>query len=272
MGGPGVGQGHATIAYTLAAPAALLPPAFTAPIDRTSPLVTITTPADGATYAESAVVRAGFSCADEQGGSGVATCSGTVADGSAVDTSTGSHTFTVTAADNAGNAQSRTVSYTVSEAASASVSASVSATEVSGLRPAHRCVTVAGLAQGTQHLSFGFGLSAAAAVRFEILRRVDSPRHRACPRPGGTAAITFATVATGLDQPFTSERGAVAAVRSGALDRTPRAGHHRLTLPRTLGGHRLRWGSYLLRLTPEAGGVASGPVADVQFWILRTAH
>lgn len=86
-------------------------------IDRTAPTVTITTPANGATYALNAVVNATFACADPAGGSGLASCIGTVANGARVDTaSAGSKTFTVTATDVAGNVTTRSVTYTVAAA------------------------------------------------------------------------------------------------------------------------------------------------------------
>jgi dipeptidyl aminopeptidase/acylaminoacyl peptidase len=83
------------------------------PLDATPPTITITTPADGASYLLGSTVLADFDCQDP-GGSGVASCVGTVPDGSAIDTaSVGPKTFTVNAADNAGNPSSLTHDYTV---------------------------------------------------------------------------------------------------------------------------------------------------------------
>ena len=82
--------------------------------DTTKPTITLTTPAEGATYSLNQTVNANYSCQDEDGGSGLASCEGTVANGSPIDTaSTGTKTFTVTAADNAGNTDSVTHTYTV---------------------------------------------------------------------------------------------------------------------------------------------------------------
>jgi hypothetical protein len=67
---------------------------------------------NGATYQPGEVVKASYSCADT-GGSGLATCQGTVANGANIDTSVGSHTFTVTATDNAGNSSAVSVTYNV---------------------------------------------------------------------------------------------------------------------------------------------------------------
>jgi len=82
--------------------------------DATDPSVTITTPPDGAVYLLDQVVLADYACADEAGGSGLATCTGDVADGAAIDTSTvGTHTFAVTGTDNAGNSTTVTHAYAV---------------------------------------------------------------------------------------------------------------------------------------------------------------
>lgn len=84
--------------------------------DTTRPTVTSTSPHDGTTYALGQQVTAEYSCEDEPGGSGIASCEGTVPDGSAIDTTTpGAHTFVVEATDNAGNQSTVTHSYTVSE-------------------------------------------------------------------------------------------------------------------------------------------------------------
>ena len=84
--------------------------------DSTKPTVTLSAPAEGATYALNQDVKASYSCGDEAGGSGLASCEGTAADGASVDTSSaGQKTFTVTATDNAGNHNSITRTYTVSE-------------------------------------------------------------------------------------------------------------------------------------------------------------
>jgi glutamyl endopeptidase len=83
-------------------------------IDVTKPSITLTTPAGGATYSQGQAVDAQFACTDDTGGSGIASCVGTVANGSPIATSTlGPQTFTVTATDVAGNQEQVTRSYTV---------------------------------------------------------------------------------------------------------------------------------------------------------------
>jgi 6-phosphogluconolactonase (cycloisomerase 2 family) len=90
-----------SITYTVAAP----------------PSVTITTPANNASYTQGQVVDASYSCADGQFAPGLVSgtgCTGTVANGSAIDTSTpGTHTFTVTATSLDGQTTAQTNTYTV---------------------------------------------------------------------------------------------------------------------------------------------------------------
>jgi hypothetical protein len=76
-------------------------------VDRTAPTITLTTPVDGASYLLNATVNASYGCADAT--SGIATCTGTVPDGSAIDTaSVGAKSFTVNATDVAGNSATPT--------------------------------------------------------------------------------------------------------------------------------------------------------------------
>ncbi len=84
------------------------------PTDTVGPAITITSPPDGATYAQGTPVTASFSCNDGPFGVGVASCNGTVASGNLVDTNTlGTRSFTVNASDTLGNTSSLTQTYTV---------------------------------------------------------------------------------------------------------------------------------------------------------------
>ena len=83
-------------------------------VDRAAPSIAFTNPTDGAVYTLGQKVLAGYSCADEPNGSGVASCEGTLPVGARLDTSrVGTQTFTVRTSDVAGNAASQTVSYSV---------------------------------------------------------------------------------------------------------------------------------------------------------------
>ncbi|MGW4662691.1 PxKF domain-containing protein [Streptosporangium sandarakinum] len=81
-------------------------------VDLTKPTISLTTPADGAVFTLGTTATASYRCDDDL--AGVATCAGTVPDGSALDTSAvGFHEFTVNATDKAGNAADKKVTYQV---------------------------------------------------------------------------------------------------------------------------------------------------------------
>ena len=89
--------------------------------DTTPPTIDLRSPIDGAQVSQGAEVVVRFSCTD-QGGSGLATCAGTVFDGGLLDTSQlGEVSVTVTASDNAGNDTSVTASVTVVDRTAPSV-------------------------------------------------------------------------------------------------------------------------------------------------------
>ena len=81
-------------------------------IDRRGPAISLTAPASNASYTVGQAVTAAFTCTD--GGSGVQSCQGTLANGAPIPTDTpGTFTFTVDAADQVGNTASSSVTYTV---------------------------------------------------------------------------------------------------------------------------------------------------------------
>jgi len=93
-------------------------------LDETDPTAAIDSPLDGQSVARNQVVSAQYTCADEPGGSGLASCTGTVPVGAAIDTATlGPHTFTVTATDGAGNTTTVTSDYTVVDATAPTIDA-----------------------------------------------------------------------------------------------------------------------------------------------------
>src|SRR4051795_6612791 len=84
-----------------AAPAAAQDP------DTFPPEITITVPAEGQVVTSSqGAVETAFSCVDEDGGSGVASCDG---DATLDTTHVGDHSFVVHTSDNAGNATTKIV-------------------------------------------------------------------------------------------------------------------------------------------------------------------
>jgi virginiamycin B lyase len=83
-------------------------------LDATAPSIQLNAPADGAELRAGAPVAVGYTCADEAGGSGVRSCSGSVASGGALDTSRpGPTVLTVSSSDLAGNTSSTTRHYMV---------------------------------------------------------------------------------------------------------------------------------------------------------------
>ncbi|HWK28954.1 MAG TPA: M14 family metallopeptidase [Solirubrobacter sp.] len=93
-------------------------------LDQTAPTVTVNI-ADGAVYTQDQPVALTFSCADEEGGSGLASCVGSAPTGSNLPTDTaGMQTLTITATDNVGNVTVKTISYRVLDAVNANGNAS----------------------------------------------------------------------------------------------------------------------------------------------------
>jgi hypothetical protein len=82
-------------------------------VDSVAPAVALTTPAQGAVFAAGEAVSADYSCLDV-GGTATPSCSGTVPNAQPIDTTPGTHTFTVTSIDSAGNTTTVTHSYRAS--------------------------------------------------------------------------------------------------------------------------------------------------------------
>src|SRR4051812_29205040 len=99
-------------------------------LDQTAPTITVNIP-DGAVYTQGRPVPLTFSCADDQGGSGIASCVGSTPSGQNLPTGTaGMQVLTITATDNVGNVFVKTVNYRVLDATNTNggVSGSVPAT------------------------------------------------------------------------------------------------------------------------------------------------
>ncbi len=144
-GGAGCDGGGGGGGSSFAAQGALTATATSAPASvsitftvASPPTASITTPASGATYAQNQLVNSNFSCAEGTGGPGISSClsQASHASGSAIDTSTtGPHSFTVTATSSDGQTTSKPVAYTVAAPPSARIaSPAVGATYVLGQR------------------------------------------------------------------------------------------------------------------------------------------
>lgn len=90
-----------------------------------APLVILYTPTAGAIYTQNQIVNASYSCKAAWGGKPIASCVGTVPNGSPIDTATyGAKSFTVTATDTSGKQSSVTHSYTVKDVTRPTISIS----------------------------------------------------------------------------------------------------------------------------------------------------
>ena len=85
-------------------------------LDTVAPTVTVNIP-EGAVFTQNRPVPLTFTCADEAGGSGIASCVGSTASGQNLPTGTaGMQVLTITATDNVGNVFVKTVNYRVLDA------------------------------------------------------------------------------------------------------------------------------------------------------------
>ena len=86
----------------------------TAAIDNAAPTISISTPAQGATFQQGQDVKASFAARTIAYGSGIDRCTGTVPAGTSIDTgSPGTKTFSVEAVDREGNTATASRTYTV---------------------------------------------------------------------------------------------------------------------------------------------------------------
>ncbi|MHB1880185.1 MAG: Ig-like domain-containing protein [Acidimicrobiales bacterium] len=107
--------------WPAASPAPALSTTAVVAIDTLPPAIDLVAPTDGAVYTVGQTVDASYTCSDVAS-YGIATCTGTVPDGSAIDTSTvGTHTFTVNATDLRGTPATQSVSYYVQAAPTTTV-------------------------------------------------------------------------------------------------------------------------------------------------------
>jgi uncharacterized protein (DUF2345 family) len=217
--------------------------------------VSIASPQDGGVYTAGQAVNAAFSCSDPPDGSGLAACTGTTDNGSPIDTSTsGAHTFTATATDNAGQQSSQTVSYTV-VAPTSSVPTPVGTPipVVSGAHQAHKRWRLGSRLAGVTRkrspvgTKFSFKLNEAARVRLAFTQRVPgrrvggrcvAPTKRNRAKPKCTRTVTVGALG------FNGHAGVNAVAFEGVVSR------HK----------KLRRGRYTLVITASNAGGHSRPV------------
>jgi hypothetical protein len=212
--------GTAQITYTVAA----------------APTISIATPAANATYTQGQTVDASYSCQDGAYGPGIASggCIGTVSSGAQIDTSsTGAHSFSVTATSGDGQTTTRTVSYTVVAQADLSVAIS-GATQASdnatfsetltvrnlGPNAATSVVSAMTVPTGVQVASSGGGTTSSGQIKWTLasLGSGASVTYTATFRVGahvsGTVPITVSSTSATAD-PNTANNSATLSVTLG---------------------------------------------------------
>jgi hypothetical protein len=151
-------------------------------VDASAPDISIAVPADGAVLPPGTQIPVSFSCTDDDGPADIASCVGSAPNGSQLDTTTpGAHTFTVTAADRAGNTSTKTVSYSVPATPPSAVAPVLSSLRIkpAKFRRAPR-----------RKPKVSFRLSSAARVTFTITR--GGKRVGRFARSGKLGANSFA--------------------------------------------------------------------------------
>jgi hypothetical protein len=145
------------------------------------PTVSITSPSNGATYAQGQSVAAGYSCGSSAPAT-VSACTGPVASGMPIATGTpGTHSFTVTASDSDGIEASQTVTYSVVPApAIAPPPPTITAVHesASSWREGTKLAQISRKRRPLIGTTLSFALNEQARVNFSFTRRVSGRKVR----------------------------------------------------------------------------------------------
>jgi hypothetical protein len=211
-----------------------------------APTITVTAPADGAIFNQNTVVNASYVCLPGLG-TKVSSCSGPVASGSPIDTSTiGPHTFKVTAIDADGGTSSTNVSYTVTAGPVVGPSLTGLGQSVRRWRRSNKNNTGRHrLPVGTK---FTFTLNEPASVTFSFSR-------------SGAGRVMKGTCVKPNRRNRHKRRCALAA---GALTVQGVAGANTVAFR----GKKLRPGHYVATVAATAGGVTTSP-QTLRFTVVR---
>ncbi|HEX6460398.1 MAG TPA: FG-GAP repeat protein [Thermoleophilaceae bacterium] len=238
--GAGVRNGQRGAAYVFAVP----------------PDISITSPANGATYTQGQAVTGSYACAPP-GGATITACAGTVPNGAAIDTATpGAHSFSVSSSDSDGISSSQSVSYTVAPRA---------APAIAGLKQSARIwregtklpsISKARAKKRPVGTTFSFSLNEAARLTFTFSHRVPGRRvGRKCVKPTGKNRTRPRCKRTIVAGKFTLS-GHVGANRVRFQGRFSRS-------------RRLKPGSYTLRVTARDSAGASARSRTLSFKIVK---
>ncbi len=153
-----------------------------------APTVSLTSPANGATFTQGQSVGAAYTCAVASPAA-ISSCSGTVVSGAKIETSTlGKHTFTVTAVANDGASVTASTTYTV-KAPKPSLG-KIHASHRS-FREGKKLATIAKAKhRGPVGTTFKFTLNTSATVKLVFTHKVKSPHHKTKTKTNGTIKLT----------------------------------------------------------------------------------
>jgi YVTN family beta-propeller protein len=221
------------------------------------PTASIATPAAGATYAKGQVVHSSFTCDEGAGGPGIASCLDQRGRGSGalLDTSsTGHHTFSVTATSSDGLTGATPVTYTVNAPGGKPPAAPV----LSGLkvRPHAFRVATKGSARSKSGATISYRDTLAAETTLRVVDRVAGVKQRgAC-----VAAPTRKHRGTG--------KRCTRVLLIGSIGHRDAAGTNRLRFTGRLRGHALAPGRYKLIASARQAAQHSGTIS-ARFRILN---
>jgi len=205
----------------------------------TGPTITIAAPVNGATVTQGQVVNASYTCTAPAGAS-ITACTGTVASGAPINTSTlGAHTFMVTASDSSFASSTKSVTYTV-------VAASGKPT-VSNLKQSHKKWR---LGSSLPEISkkkppvgtvFSFSLNESASVTLAFVRHAHGRKvHGSC---------------VAQTKKNKKKKRCVRDVTAGNMTFAGHAGANKVAFDGVISSFRtLSPGSYTVLVTASAGG------------------
>jgi hypothetical protein len=221
------------------------------------PSISISSPVSGATYQQGQAVRASYSCSPAAPAT-ISACTGTVATGAALDTSTpGPHVFTVQATDSLGQTSSQSASYTVT----APTRGQLPQVTISGFAQSHArwrlgtgLARISKVSKAPVGTTFKFTLNEAARIKLTFTQSVRGHRVKAGCKPPSKHA----------------KRNCIRTVTVGAVALAGHSGRNTIAFQgRFSGGGKLRPGTYTVTIVGIASGAAGSKPSSLRFTIVK---